>query len=291
MKVLIFGAKGWIGGMFHQFLLAESGMEVCHTSMRADSPEVPQLLKALYPTHVVCMVGRTSGPGCASIDYLQSIDRLDDNVNDNLFAPMNLAFCCQLQGIHLSYLGTGCIFEYDTSHPIGCDRTGYREEDIPNFKGSAYSIVKGYTDRLMHHMSSTVLNLRIRMPITENLSSPRNFLTKIINYEKICSMPNSMSVLPTLFPCVLEMMRRGVTGTVNLCNPGLITHNEILEMYRDMIDPDFTWKNFSLEEQSQILKAGRSNNCLDTSLLVSICPTVPDIRTAVASMLSLQENI
>lgn len=32
--------------------------------------------------------------------------------------------------------------------------------------------------------------------------------------------------------------------------------------------PDFTWKNFSLEEQSGILKAGRSNCKLDTSKLV-----------------------
>jgi len=34
------------------------------------------------------------------------------------------------------------------------------------------------------------------------------------------------------------------------------------------VRPEFTWKNFSLEEQSKILRAGRSNCKLDTSKLV-----------------------
>jgi len=34
------------------------------------------------------------------------------------------------------------------------------------------------------------------------------------------------------------------------------------------VRPEFTWKNFSLEEQSKILKAGRSNCKLDTTKLV-----------------------
>ena len=43
------------------------------------------------------------------------------------------------------------------------------------------------------------------MPITAE-DNPRNFITKITNYEKICSMSNSMSVLPDLLPLVIEMM-------------------------------------------------------------------------------------
>jgi len=34
------------------------------------------------------------------------------------------------------------------------------------------------------------------------------------------------------------------------------------------VRPNFIWKNFSLEEQSRILRAGRSNCKLDTSKLV-----------------------
>jgi hypothetical protein len=124
------------------------------------------------------------------------------------------------------------------------------------------------------------------MPITGDYN-PRNFITKILNYEKICSMPNSMTVLPVLLPILLDMITKNVTGTINLTNPGTITHNEILEMYRDIIDPDFKWTNFSVEEQNQILAAGRSNNELDTTLLESLYPNVTPIKEAIRNLLEL----
>jgi hypothetical protein len=46
----------------------------------------------------------------------------------------------------------------------------------------------------------------------------------------------------------VEMMRNGEVGTWNMTNPGKISHNEILEMYRNHVNPDFTWKNFTEEE-------------------------------------------
>ena len=43
-----------------------------------------------------------------------------------------------------------------------------------------------------------------------------------------------MSVLHTLFPALIDMMTDKTTGTINLTNPGVISHNEILEMYREI---------------------------------------------------------
>ena len=63
------------------------------------------------------------------------------------------------------------------------------------------------------------------------------------------------------------MMKKKITGTMNLTNPGLISHNEMLSMYKDIVDPSFEWKNFSIEEQRKILASDRSNNFLDTSRL------------------------
>ena len=115
---------------------------------------------------------------------------------------------------------------------------------------------------------NNVLNLRIRMPIT-GIPNSRNFITKITNYEKICSIPNSMTILPELLPLVLTLAERKESGTINITNPGLISHNEILEMYKEIVDPDFSWKNFSQEEQSKILDSDRSNNFMDTTKLES----------------------
>ena len=144
--------------------------------------------------------------------------------------------------------------------------------------------MKGYTDRLMHLYDDDVLNLRIRMPITGD-KNPRNFITKITTYEKICSVSNSMTVLPEMLPLVLDMMRHNITGTMNLTNPGTISHNEILEMYRELVDPSFQWQNFTEAEQRAILDSDRSNNRLDTRLLESLYPDVLDIKDAVRKCL------
>ena len=90
------------------------------------------------------------------------------------------------------------------------------------------------------------------MPINAE-KSPRNFIYKITHYEKICSIPNSMTVLPDFFPIILDLIENKKTGTLNLTNPGLISHNEILEMYKEIVDPNFKWENFSIEEQDKIL--------------------------------------
>jgi hypothetical protein len=76
-----------------------------------------------------------------------------------------------------------------------------------------------------------------------------------------------MSVLPELLPIMVNMAEKGRTGTINLVNPGTISHNEILYLYKLYIDPTFTWSNFTIEEQQKVLAAGRSNNHLDTTAL------------------------
>ena len=50
------------------------------------------------------------------------------------------------------------------------------------------------------------------------------------------------------------MMKKNITGTINFTNPGLISHNEILEMYKEIVDNNFTWTNFTKEEQSKRFK-------------------------------------
>ena len=136
----------------------------------------------------------------------------------------------------------------------------------------------------MRLFDKNVLNVRIRMPITDEFNS-RNFITKISTYKKVCSVPNSMTVLNELLPILLDMMKNKTIGTINLTNPGLITHNEILTMYKEIVDPDFTWENFSIEEQNVILLSKRSNNFLDTTKLETLYPNVMNIKDSVRIML------
>lgn len=289
MIVLVYGSNGWIGNQFINILKEKNIDFKCGNSRVDCEKDLLCEIKSISPTHIVSFIGRTHGKiddkVFTTIDYLEQEGKLVENVRDNLFSPLLLAKLCSDLNIHYTYLGTGCIFKYEgDEHPFGEEINGFNEDSMPNFFGSSYSIVKGYTDRFMNLYKENVLNLRIRMPITGNPNT-RNFITKILNYDKICSVPNSMTILPELLPYVLVMMEKKITGTVNLTNPGLISHNEILNMYKEIVDPSFTWKNFSLEEQRKILAADRSNNFLDTTLLETLFPQIDNIKEGIRKCL------
>lgn len=54
-------------------------------------------------------------------------------------------------------------------------------------------------------------------------------------------------------------------GIMNYTNPGAISHNEVLQLYKEYVDPEYAWENFTLEEQAKVITAPRSNNLLDTT--------------------------
>jgi len=288
MKILLYGSNGWIGKQFVELLTGKNIDFFCGKSRTDNIETLKDEIDKIMPTHVVSFIGRTHGKigekVYTTIDYLEQEGKLVENVRDNLFSIVVLADLCSKKKIHYTYLGTGCIFKFDEEHPFGKEESGFTESSLPNFFGSSYSIVKGFTDQLMTLYKDNVLNLRIRMPITGEKNG-RNFITKIVNYEKVCSVPNSMTVLPELLPFVIDMMAKGITGTMNLTNPGLVSHNEILEMYKEIVDPSFTWNNFSQEEQRAILAADRSNNFLETTKLESLYPEVKNIKESVRECL------
>jgi 3,5-epimerase/4-reductase len=125
-----------------------------------------------------------------------------------------------------------------------------------------------------------VLNLRIRMPISR-VSNDRNFINKITKYQFICSIQNSMTVLEDFFPIFTDLLLKKRRGTYNCTNPGQISHNQILSLYQQIVDPTFTWKNMTLEEQSNMLLSQRSNNYLDTSKIQSLYPKLKGIHDSV----------
>jgi dTDP-glucose 4,6-dehydratase len=319
MKILIFGGNGWIGTQFRDVCdrakLGGSDIDYKISQIRRVSletqSEIIDEVTAYMPTHVVSFLGRTHGSigskTYSTIDYLEQEGKLSENMRDNLIAPLLLAYICKYANVHYTYLGTGCIFQYkdeDVQKMLGYDNREdpagseietcykFKETDAPNFFGSSYSIVKGLTDQIMQERNcicESVLNLRIRMPII-NRDHPRNFVTKITGYSKICSLPNSMTVLDEFLPYALALMQCRYVGTLNFVNPGVISHNEMLKMYRQFVNPEFEWTNFTVDEQNEILSSKRSNNYLDTAKLKSIFPNVRNIQDAVQDCMISYNN-
>lgn len=296
---LIFGGKGWIGKQWIKCLLNTHPLdEVFIATSRADDyNSVLEELAIRNPDFVLCSVGRTHGPGNNTIDFLEQPGQLRINMRDNLQAPLVLALACQDKRLakhpHLTYIGTGCIFESASAAEEEKHTAVVFDEDAkPNFFGSAYSVVKGITDQLFHTplLAEHVLNLRIRMPIADHVH-PRDFITKITSYPKVINVANSVSVLPTLLPHAIHLCKQHIVGTVNLTNPGSLSHNQMLDLYTDIVDKAFRYQNFTVAEQDLLLKARRSNNTLSTGRLQELTNhQVPHVKTAVTAALQAQKH-
>ncbi len=271
-KFLIWGGKsGWLGEQLRDLCEEQKLNYHCAASRIENREEVEKELEFHKPTHVLMAAGLTGRP---TVDYLE--DHKDEGIRTNVIGVLNVVDLCAKRGIHVTNFATGCIFKYDEAHPIG--GKGFTEEDTPNFSGSFYSHTKAMVENLLSNYDNC-LTLRIRMPISADLHH-RNFVTKILNYAKVVNIPNSMTTLDDMLPIALKASQQKLTGILNFCNPGAISHNEILTMYREYIDPAFAWENFSEAECNAILKAGRSNNTLSSEKLLKLFPEVPEIHEA-----------
>ncbi|CAD5170436.1 unnamed protein product [Musa acuminata subsp. malaccensis] len=270
-KFLIYGRTGWIGGLLGG-LCTERGIPFVYGDGRLENrAQLEADITAASPTHVFNAAGVTGRP---NVDWCET--HRVETIRANVVGTLTLADVCRERGLILVNYATGCIFEYDGAHPLDSG-VGFKEEDTPNFVGSFYSKTKAMVEELLKNYEN-VCTLRVRMPISTDLLNPRNFITKITRYEKVVNIPNSMTILDELLPISIEMAKRNLTGIWNFTNPGVVSHNEILEMYRDYIDPKFTWKNFNLEEQAKVIVAPRSNNELDTTKLKGEFPELLPIK-------------
>lgn len=283
MKILLYDYDNWIA---NQFIVYFSANKISYVKSNCSFDDIDNIKNEIIehnPTHILSLIGKSYGnfdeTNYNSIDYLEQKSKLVENIKYNLYMPIILANICKELHIHLTYFGSGCIFKNtDQQH-------NFTEEDKPNFFGSSYSVVKGFTDLLMHQYNN-VLNLRTRLLVNSE-NNFRNLITKLTLYEKICSMTNSITVLPELIPVAIDMMKKNISGTFNFTNPGTITHNDILLLYKEYIDINFTWKNYTIEEQNKLLLAERTNNSLNTRKLIELYPNVTPIKDAIINCLKL----
>lgn len=274
---LLFGKNGWIGGKLIELLKAQNKTFHLADSRTQNREDVIAEIEKYKPTHILNAAGVTGRP---NVDWCE--DHKQETIRTNVIGCLTMADLCDQYNIHHTLYATGCIFEYDDEHTIG--GKGFTEEDKPNFHASYYSHTKALVEELLKEYKNT-MTLRVRMPISDDLAA-RNFLTKIIKYERVVNVPNSMTTLTDMLPVSLAMAEKKLTGIYNFCNPGAISHNECLDLYTKYVDPSYTYKNFSLEEQAQILKAGRSNNTLDHTKLCASVPEIeiPEIHLAVENV-------
>jgi len=272
---LVWGGNGWIGSMLCKLLEKEGHIAIVAKTRLQDYMGIVKELKEIKPDFVLNCAGITGRP---TIDWCET--NKQETFLINTIGTVNLADACWRNDIHMTNYATGCIYSYTEETPIG---SKYTELDPPNFRGSTYSTSKVLAEELLA-VYDNVLTLRIRMPISDDLH-PKSLITKLSKYSKLIDIPNSVTILPELLPISIKLTLDRKKGIFNFTNPGAISHNEIMALYKKHIDPSFIWENFTEEEQNAILKSKRSNCHLDTSKLQS-CYDVTEIHQALDTLLA-----
>lgn len=275
--VLVFGGKkGWIGQKIVQLLKDQGHNPICAESRLENREAIIKEVEAVKPQFIINSAGIIGNP---NVDWCET--HKSETIRTNVIGTLNLADIAYQMNIHLTNISTGCIYEYDKQHPMHSGK-GFTEEEEPNFNGSFYSRTKILMEKLILEYPN-VLNLRIKMPISTDLE--HGFVGKIIKYKKLINVPNSLCILDDLLPIAIEMTIKGFKGNFNFVNPGTLSHNEVMDLYKEIVDPSISYENFTIEEQNRVLKARRANAELSATKLLQYFPGVPHAKDSLRKIL------
>ncbi len=275
-RILVFGGKtGWIGQKIVKLLNSCGHESICAVSRLENRQDLIAEVVRVKPD---CIINAAGIIGKPNVDWCE--EHKQETVCTNVLGVLNLVDIGFIYGLHVTNISTGCIYEYDEHHPMwSC--IGFTEEDEPNFAGSFYSRSKIIMEKLIL-VYPNVLNLRIKMPVSAELD--KGFVGKIIQYKKLVNIPNSLSMLEDLLPIAIDMTLKGIKGNFNFVNPGVVSHNQVMELYKKYIDPSKTWENFTIEEHDELLKSRRANAELSCHKLLQLYPNIPHVSISLQNL-------
>jgi len=258
--ILLLGGAGYVGqalaGNLQSRGLAFSAPG--HQKLDATSKEaVAEAVDSLKPTAVINAIGFTGRPNIDGTDR----EKLRC-LKANTVVPGVLGEVLSDRKIPWGHVSSGCIF--DGSRPDG---SPFTEEDAPNFAfnhpaASWYSRTKAMAETiLLDHPNCTIWRLRIPFDEYDN---ERNYLTKLMRYERLLEVTNSISQLQEFAnACVETLVRRLPAGIYNVTNPGAIATSEVAAAIKrhGLCDKSFA---FFSDEDDFLASPGRVKraNCI-----------------------------
>jgi len=270
---LLLGPNGYFGVNFVKYLTAQKKNFETSSVRIDDRAALLDELDRVKPKHVICAAGIAGKP---NIDWCET--HKQETILVNVTGALNVFDACFVRGIHVSYTGSGIIYQYDEAHPLGSGK-GFTEEDAPNFDLNFYVKMRIYLEKFVPFYPN-VLYCRILYPISDDFH-PGSIPARLVKYKKIIDTPISYTVVDDIWPVIIDMTEKGLTGVYNTANPGVFTNDDILKLYKKYVDPSHEWTLLTPEEKKEYLKFPRQACELDVSKLLTEYPKLDHVSVAV----------
>ncbi|MFH1067403.1 MAG: sugar nucleotide-binding protein [bacterium] len=298
--IILLGASGYVGAKFRKFLESKK-IPVYSLNRReadyASNGVLARFLKEKKPDFLINAAGYTGKP---NVDACE--DHKAEALLGNAVLPGMVAMACREAGVPWGHVSSGCIYngyKKDEGRIIP-----FTEEDAPNFcfrtnRCSFYSGSKALGEEVLAGEKNCYI-WRLRIPFNEE-NNPRNYLSKLLHYERLMDVRNSLSHLDEFVRASWECWEKSAPfGIYNVTNPGHVTTKEVTELIQaegrrrekagDAETARAFLKNFQFfkdEEEFMRLaaKTPRSNCVLDSSKLLAAGIHMRDVREALEDTL------
>lgn len=281
---LLLGGSGYIGTAFREYFERNDMRYRCVARRECDYTRLNNLSELIASTRPQFLIN------CAGYTGKPNVDACELNKADCLAAnavlPGTIRAACEHHRLPWGHVSSGCIY---TGSKI--DGSGYSESDSPNFcfrtnNCSYYSGTKALGEEMLADCEQVYL-WRLRIPFN-HIDSPRNYLSKVMRYERLLDATNSISHLDEFVSaCVQSWQLRIPFGTYNVTNGGAVTTREVVELIKQHLPIDRDFKFFDSEEQFlQVAAAKARSNCImDNSKLLATGIPMTNVHQAIARSL------
>jgi dTDP-4-dehydrorhamnose reductase len=263
-SIVVFGA-GFLGERLSRELPGAS-------LSRADITDKAAVLAALRAAGADAVVNAAGKTGRPNVDWCESHQA--ETYRANVMGALTLADACAEAGAYLLHLGSGCIF-YGPSPAPG----GWLEDDHAN-PSAFYSRTKYAADLVLSRLPNVGV-ARLRMPI-DDAPGVRNLITKLSRYPEVIDVENSVTVVADLVHAVSRLVALRATGVFHVVNPGVMRHQDLLALYRELVDPSH---RYTLIGEAELVARGlavkaRSNCILQSPRLAALGISLRPIEVA-----------
>lgn len=282
--ILLLGASGYIGSAFVRHFKAQERAFLPISRSECDYTKRSCLIRLIEETKPSFLINAAGYSGKPNVDACE--DHKADCLMGNAVLPAIIRETCEACRLPWGHVSSGCIYNGRRE-----DGRGFRESDPPNFSFrsppcSFYAGSKALGEECLHG-SDNVFVWRLRIPFN-HLDSPRNYLSKLMRYDRLLDVKNSITQLDEFVEACLQCWDRRVPpGIYNVTNTGSVETSEVVTMMLGAWDLDRQFRFFRDETEfmQYAARTPRSSCVLDNGKLLNTGIFMSDVRDAIMKSL------